>query len=170
MEDDQNILVGEVTAPFGIRGEVKLIPYLDDPTLLTTAPLRLRLPDGHFQSLRVVGLRPHQGQLLIQFEGIDRTAAESLRGTQLFLKQADFPPLPEGSYYEWQLKGLRVVTESGTELGQLQTVLFNPAANDVYETERALIPAHEQFVRSVDLTARLMVVCDDPGLLKSHAD
>lgn len=170
MEDDENILVGEIAAPFGIRGEVRVYPYLDDPALLTKIPLRLHFSGGPFQLIRAVGFRPHQGQLLVQFEDTDRTAAEGLRGAKLFLKKADFPPLPEGSYYEWQLKGLQVATESGEDLGTIKTVLFNPAANDVYETDRALIPAHEQFVLSVDLETRRMIVRDDPGLLKSHAD
>jgi len=170
MENDETILVGEVAAPFGIRGEVRVYPYLDDPTLLTKTPLRLVFPDGHSQPIRVTGVRPHQGQLLVQFAETDRTIAEGFRGAKLFLNKADFPPLPEGSYYEWQLKGLHVTTEAGDDLGTIKTVLFNPVANDVYETERALIPAHEQFVLSVDLATRQMVVCNDPGLLKSHAD
>jgi 16S rRNA processing protein RimM len=161
MESDKPVLVGEVTAPFGMKGEVKLLPYLDDPASLKG---KIFLVQGVPQ--RVQSVRYHQGQPLLLFEGMDRTAAEAIRGTQLFLPKSELPPLPEGSYYDWQLRGLAVVTESGKALGEIETILYNPAANDVYETSLALIPAHAQFVLSVDLEAGRMVVSDDPGLLK----
>jgi 16S rRNA processing protein RimM len=161
MESDELVLVGEVTAPFGMKGEVKLLPFLDDPATLKGKTF---LVQG--QPCRIQSVRFHQGQPLIHFEGMDRTAAEAIRGTPLLLPKSDLPPLPEGAYYDWQLKGLAVVTESGQALGQIETIFYNPVANDVYETSLALIPAHPQFVLSVDLEARRMVVSDDPGLLK----
>jgi 16S rRNA processing protein RimM len=97
---------------------------------------------------------------------MDRTGAESIRNTKLFLPKSELPKLPEGAYYDWQLKGLMVQTESGKPLGEIETILYNPTANDVYETSLALIPAHAQFVLSVDLETGQMVVSDDPGLLK----
>jgi 16S rRNA processing protein RimM len=162
MESDELVLVGEVTAPFGMRGEVKLLVYLDDPTTLIGRTFLL----NSGQPGRVQSLRKHQDQVLILFEGVDRSAAEALRGTRLFLPKSELPPLPEGAYYDWQLKGLAVVTESGRALGAIETIFYNPVANDVYETSLALIPAHPQFVLSVDLEAGRMVVSDDPGLLK----
>lgn len=161
MESDELVLVGEVTAPFGMKGEAKLFPYLEDPRVLVGKTFLLNGKPGRVQSIR-----PYQKHYLILFEGMDRTGAESLRGISLFLPKAELPPLPEGAYYDWQLKGLAVVTESGKDLGTIETILYNPAANDVYETSLALIPAHAQFVLSVDLEAGRMVVCDDPGLLK----
>ena len=159
--NDELVLVGEVTAPFGMKGEVKLRPYLDDPTSLVGKIFSLNGRPTRVQSVRI-----HQGIPLVLFEGTDRTIAEALHGSQLFLSKAELPVLPEGAYYDWQLKGLSVVTESGQSLGQLERILYNPAANDVYETSLALIPAHAQFVLSVDLEAGRMTVSDDPGLLK----
>lgn len=161
MENDKPVLVGEITAPFGMKGEVKLLPYLDDPGSLKGKTFLVQGVPQCVQSVRY-----HQGQPLLHFEGMDRTAAEAIRGTQLFLPKSELPALPEGAYYDWQLRGLAVVTESGKALGQIETILYNPAANDVYETSLALIPAHAQFVLSVDLEAGRMVVSDDPGLLK----
>ena len=161
MEGDERVLVGEVTAPFGMKGEVKLRPYLDDPKSLVGKMFLLNGKSSRVQSVRI-----HQGIPLVLFEDTDRSAAETLHGIQLFLPKSELPLLPEGAYYDWQLKGLTVVTESGKELGVLETILYNPAANDVYETSLALIPAHAQFVLSVDLDAGRMTVSDDPGLLK----
>jgi ribosomal 30S subunit maturation factor RimM len=64
--------------------------------------------------------------------------------------------------------GLQVLTESGQDLGPITHVLFGPA-NDVYETPLALIPAVEgEFVVSVDLPARRLIVRDVPGLRKDE--
>jgi 16S rRNA processing protein RimM len=161
MESDEFVLVGEITAPFSMKGELKFFPYMDDPKFLVGKSFLLK-----GQPHRVESVRPYQAQYLIHFEGMDRTAAEALRNTPIFLPKSELPSLPEGAYYDWQLKGLKVITESGEALGQIEKVLYNPAANDVYETDKALIPAHAQFVLSVDLEAGQMVVCDDPGLLK----
>lgn len=161
MEDDELVSVGEVTAPFGIKGEVKLRANLDNPAFLVGKSFVLNGEPCRIQSIRV-----HQGTPLLRFEGKDRNAVELLRGQPLLLPKSELPPLSEGEYYDWQLKGLRVLTESGKDLGVLETILYNPTANDVYETPLALIPAHAQFVLAVDLEAGRMVVADDPGLLK----
>jgi 16S rRNA processing protein RimM len=161
MENDEPVLIGEITAPFGMRGEVKLYPYMDDPKLLVGKTFLLNGKPSRVQSVR-----PYQSTYLILFEGMDRTGAESIRNTKLFLPKSELPKLPEGAYYDWQLKGLMVQTESGKPLGEIETILYNPTANDVYETSLALIPAHAQFVLSVDLETGQMVVSDDPGLLK----
>ena len=161
MESDELVLVGEIAAPFGMKGEVKLFPYLDNPKVLVGKTFLL-----HGAPSRVQSVRPYQKCYLVLFEGMNRTGAESLHSIKLFLPKSELPSLPEGAYYDWQLKGLSVVTESGKALGEIETILYNPAANDVYETNLALIPAHTQFVLSVDLEAGRMVVVDDPGLFK----
>ena len=108
-----------------------------------------------------------RGRHLIALEGMDRTEAEGMRGVGVFLKRSEFPPLGEGAWYEWQLLGLSVVTESGKSLGKIERVLYLPA-NDVYETEVALIPAIESVLVSVNLEKSEMVVKDISGLRKDE--
>lgn len=161
------VLVGEVTAPFGIRGEVKMFPLMRRPEQLASLPaVRLQLPDGSERLLKVAAVLAHQGVVRVRFEGIDRNDAEGLRGARVLIRRADFPPLPDGEYYEWQLLGMQVVSEAGESLGTVERVLYNPVANDVWETESALIPAVDAFVVSVDVGQGRIVVRDEPGLRK----
>lgn len=164
---DEQVLVGEITAPFGIRGEIKLFPYLDSPDVLKRAgTVTLRLLDGREERFEIASMRSHQGVWLVAFVGLDRNAVEVLRKALVFLPKSALPALPADTYYEWQLLGLSVETETGKSLGQLTKVLYNPVANDVYETPTALIPAHPEFVLVVDLEQKKMIVKDDPGMLK----
>jgi 16S rRNA processing protein RimM len=162
---DDYILIGELTSPFGVRGEMKLWPLLARPELLPSLPpLRVELPEGSARMLKVASMRRHQNVVLVTFDGLDRDGVEGLRGGQVFLRRADFPKLPADEYYEWQLLGLDVVTDTDKPLGKVVKVHFNPAANDVYETEVALIPAVSEFVVGIDLGAGRITVRDVPGL------
>lgn len=135
--------------------------------LLDLDHVLLDFPDGARQPARVSALRRHQGLLLLRLaEFPDRNAVETLRGVRVRVPRDRFEPLPDGEWYEWQLLGLPVRTESGESLGTLDKIHFSPVANDVWETESALIPAVEQFVVSVDTTGDGVVVRDDPGLRK----
>jgi 16S rRNA processing protein RimM len=168
-DTDPLVLVGEITAPFGIRGQVKMRPLIEQPKALAKLPsVRLRYPGGREESRRVSEARPHQGAAVLTLEGIgDRDASELLRDVLVFIRRSELPPLGDDAYYEGQLVGLRVVTESGRDLGAIEQVLFGPA-NDVYETADALIPAVGDVVVEVDLPGGRMVVRDIPGLRKDE--
>ncbi len=168
-EEDPLVLVGEITAPFGIQGQVKMRPLMDNPNALTKLPsVTLRYPDGHEVSARVRGTRLHSGTLLATIaDCADRNAAERLRDVLVLIRRSQLPPLEEGAYYESQLLGLRVVTESGRDFGPITHVHFYPA-NDVYETEVALIPAVEAAIVRVDLASGEMLVRDIAGLRKDE--
>jgi 16S rRNA processing protein RimM len=169
MPDTSLVLIGEITAPFGVRGEVKVAPLLDDPAYLKRLPgVILQWDGGVTETRRVLSVRRHQDACVMTFEGItDRNGAERLRGARLFLRPDELPGLEADTYYEWQLVGLRVVTESGKDLGKIEKVHFYPA-NDVYETPVALIPAVGDIVIEVALDRGEMRVRDIPGLRKDE--
>ena len=97
---------------------------------------------------------------VVQLEGIERREdAEPLTGRYL---EVDAEPLPEGHYYWHQLIGLRVIDESGRDLGELVEV-FRAGENEVYRVEadgrpELLLPAIRDVVRAIDLEAGTMTV------------
>jgi 16S rRNA processing protein RimM len=163
------VLIGEITAPFGIRGQVKMRPLMERPQVLAMLPgVRLRFPNGHEETRRVSAVRMHQDVALITLEGADdRNAAEALRNANVLIRADELPSLEPDAYYEGQLLGLRVETESGRDLGRIEKVHFYPA-NDVYETDVALIPAVADMVVAVDLAGGRLLVRDVPGLRKDE--
>jgi 16S rRNA processing protein RimM len=174
---DSLVLVGEITAAFGIRGEIKMLPLIDEPKHLLKLPsvlFRWRQKAGAGQTasvierrLKVQSLRRHQGAALLTVEGItDRNDAETFPGAEVFVHRSELQPLGEDTYYEADLVGMAVVTESGENLGTIVRVHFIPNANDVYETEIAMIPAIGDVVVRVDVAEKQVLVRDIPGLRK----
>ena len=119
---------------------------------------------------RVVRARKIKGGLRVHLDLVnDRTHAESLRGALLTVPRDEVPPLPEGSYYHFQIVGIDVWTEGGECLGTVREILPT-GGNDVYvvrdaDGKEVLLPALEGVVRQVDLEANRMVVSLPEGLI-----
>lgn len=153
------IRVGQVTAPFGVRGAVKVKPLTDfDDRFAAGAELWL---EG--STRRVEWTKRSGEQLAVKLTGLDdRTRAELLRGSYLEVPEGEARLLPEGAFYHHQLEGLAVFTESGRPLGTLSRVLERPA-NDVWVVTGAveqLVPATKDAVKRVDLEKRRITVAD----------
>ena len=104
----------------------------------------------------------------MHFEEVpDRTAAEALSGSYLFVPGASSPALPEGEFWPHQIVGAEVFTESGRSLGRVVEIVRTPA-NDVWvaggDDGESLIPALRDLVLSVDVAAGRVVVREVPGL------
>lgn len=159
-EEPWDLVIGQVTAPFGVKGEVRVRPETDLPERFQRLrEVRLEFPNGEERPARIRRARVTPRGVLITFEGCEnRESTEVLRGAWVKIKQSMSLPLPEGSYYLHELVGLRVVTEEGRELGEVTEVRKYPA-NDVYVTPQAMIPALHEVVKRIDLEQKLMIVC-----------
>jgi 16S rRNA processing protein RimM len=163
---EPTVLVGRITRAHGVKGEVSVL-VLSDVEDRFAPGATVYLEDG--RALAVADERPHHGRLLVRFEQVrDRDAAEALAGRNLVVPESASPPLPEGSYWDHQLIGADVVTESGRSLGSIRDVIHTQA-NDVWsavdpEGLETLVPAIADVVVSVDVRARRVVVREVPGL------
>lgn len=114
-------------------------------------------------------LRRHGGRWLLWIDGVDtREAAEVMRGHEIALPLEDVPPLPQDTYYYWQIIGLRVLSDDGEELGTISEIL-ETGANDVYIVrdlagKELLLPAIESVILEVDLAAGVVKAHLIPGL------
>lgn len=176
---DEYVAVGEVVGPQGRVGEVRVNPLTDHPERFAKG-LRLfkARPKQALESetLEVVDAWEHRPFVILKFDGIESIdAAERLRGYHLYVPIDEVFPLPDGSYYVFQLIGLSVVGEDDQEIGTLVEVITGPA-NDVYVVEsgesgdgrgkRYLIPATKEIVKQIDLSSSRMVIAPLPGLLE----
>ncbi len=155
------IRVGQVTGPFGTDGAVKVYSLTDFGDRFEPGS-RLFL-DG--EPREVEWSRAQPSALIVKLAGIDnRTLADLHRGRYLEIPRADIRELEEGSFYQFELVGLEVVTESGKPLGRLTNVIARPA-NDVWvasgeDGAEHLVPATKDAVKSVDRAARRVIVAD----------
>lgn len=167
--EQYNFDIGEITAPFGLRGEVKVWPLTDFPEHFEQLEeVCLAWKDGHSRISRIERAWHHKKFVILKFEGIDDiSAAETLRGARIRIPESQLMPLQEGEYYIHDIIGMDVVTSEGEHLGKVTEVLRSPA-NDVYVTEKAMIPAVREFVERIDLPARKIIVRPVKGLLISE--
>ena len=156
MSEIELIEAGEIVNTHGVRGEVKIVPWVDSPEFL--AKFKTLYLDGdpvHVRSARV-----HKGCVIAALEGVeDVNAAMALKRRVLCLRKAD-AKLPKGTFFLADILGARVVTENGAELGTLEDVMDLPG-NRVYvvrgEREH-LIPAVPEFIRKTDVAAKTLTV------------
>lgn len=153
------IKLGKITAPQGIKGEVRVLPYTDVPERFMQIDRVLLCG----RERRIEKVRVNGKMLVVKLEGAeDRNAAEALRNAELFLSRDDMWEQPEGSYFIDELVGMSVLDEDGKLIGKLAKVHSRPA-QDLYEIEKPdggsfLLPAVKEFVLVVDTEKSAMTV------------
>jgi 16S rRNA processing protein RimM len=164
------LAVGQVTRAHGVRGEISV-------TVLTDFPERFETTDWVYlgdaleaEPYRLEKHRWHRSNVLLTLAGIkDRTQAEQLVGQLVQVPVEEAVPLPEGSYYLYQLIGLQVVTQDGQTLGVVTNIL-ETGANDVYvikndRQEEILVPSIPDVIKEIDLEKGQIVVELIEGLI-----
>jgi 16S rRNA processing protein RimM len=118
------LVVGRVTRPHGVRGEVSVEVRTDDPDLRFAVGRVMATDPAAAGPLTVESVRWHSGRLLIQFAGIaDRNQAEELRGTWLTLDSAEVGSTGDpDEFHDHELIGLAVVTTLGEPVGRVTDV------------------------------------------------
>ena len=162
-----HLVIGQIVAPRGLRGEVKVRVETEDPARFYDLE-EVFLGDD-LRRFAVRSARLVKGGALLCLEGIvDRDTAELWRGAYVYVHIRDALPLGEGEYYWHQIRGLAVTTDDGQSLGQVTDILFT-GANDVYvvngDRGEVLIPAVRETVLGVDLDHGTMTVHLPEGLL-----
>jgi 16S rRNA processing protein RimM len=155
------LIVGKISRPHGVRGEVGMILMTQHPEhLLSVKKLYV---GSNYKPYRVERMRRHQEGMIILFADLkDRDQAELLREQMVHIHMRDAVPLEDGEYYLFQIEGILVVSEEGEELGRL-TGLIETGANDVYVVTtpaggELLLPAIPDVIKNVDVQGGKMTV------------
>ncbi len=165
IEPSSPITVGHVISLHGVSGTVKA-RVLSDVADRFDAGRTLYVHSTPY-SIESSARIP-KGQVVLKFHGVDSpAAAQCLVGADITVPEASVPSLPDGEYFHFQLLGLRVFTDEGEYLGELNDIL-ETGSNDVYVVSKGtgelLIPALAEVVREVHVSDRRMVVRLPPGL------
>ena len=182
MPTSDQLLVARIGRAHGLRGEVTVQVHTDDPegrfvpgsSFATEAQPGSGVP----RTLTLRSARLHREIWLLGFEEVpDRTGAESLRGTRLFIDAAEAAAGnddDEEAWYEDELVGLTAVDPSGRELGTVAGLDLGPAQDllvlRLVSGEEALVPFVEAIVPEVDVEGGRIVVDAPPGLLELNQE
>ena len=161
------IETGKIVNTHGVRGELKVVPWTDDPAVFsdfsTVTIDNIPYP--------VASVRFQGPNVLLKLKGInDMTAAERLKNKVIFASRDDFD-LPDGTYFVADLLGLTVVEdETDRELGTITDVL-STGANDVYEItapdgKKYYIPAIKDCVKATHMDEKKMRIHIMEGLFE----
>lgn len=171
-ERPTHLVVAQVLAPWGHRGEVRAEILTDFPKRF--AGMERIFVGDDLVPYRVQSARLHKGNVVLKLEGIDNPdQAEHLRGELLYVPVEEAVPLGKDQYYQYQIMGLEVWTVEGRFLGRV-TEILETGANDVYVAEQdgreVLIPAVAEVVQEVDLKRHRLMVKLLPGLLEGEEE
>lgn len=161
----EKIKIGQITGAVGIKGEVKVYDYGEDPDRYKG--FSEVIIDDTSYGVQKAGVR--KNLVVLMLDGIsDRDEAEKLRGKDLYISEDQLPELPEGTYYIKDLISFDVADSEGRKVGVLKDILTNTAQRlYVVETEKGdrYIPGVDEYILDIDTDKRLITVNVIEGLL-----
>ncbi|QJR79844.1 ribosome maturation factor RimM [Alteromonas pelagimontana] len=166
-----NIVIGKIGAPYGVKGWVKINSYTDTPEgIFEYCPWII----GDSKEYQIDQWRTHGKTLVAKIVGVDsRNDAECIKNLDIHMLAAQLPELGDDEFYWRELIGMQVVTTQGYQLGVVKDV-FNTGANDVLQVkakandafgqkERLLPFDLDSVVQTVDKEGKAITVDWDPG-------
>jgi len=168
-----SILVGRIREAWGIAGAFRVEPFNDPQNSVLRATRRWWLvPDPDRSSsvrpgvagpdqarqIRISRCRVHGDGLVAQSVSVsDRTAAEVLKGLQVYVSRADFPRASSGEYYWIDLIGCQVFGQQDVLLGTVSALDdhgAHPILIIVEGDRERMVPFVDQYILNVDLPSR----------------
>jgi 16S rRNA processing protein RimM len=153
--------MGRITAPYGIRGGIRILPY----TSTTDGLLAYRTwwlgADGEWRQHAVLSASVRARTVVATLEGCgNREEAILLKGRQVAVTRGELPRAAENEFYWADLIGLKVVNVEAEDFGRVVRIL-ETGANDVLVVQNGrerLIPFIAEVIRGVDADAGVITV------------
>jgi len=163
--------VGKLTRTHGLKGEFKFRPLsAEQDALLGLKHLKVQGSQEKETELKLESLRGHPSNFIIKFRGIDSIEdAKALAGQSVFALESEFPELPAGDYYRFQIEGLAVYDLDGRYYGRVEDII-ETGSNDVYVVRdgdrEILIPMIDWVVKSIDINEKKLIFENVEGLIE----
>ncbi len=163
---DNKIEVGKIVNTHGLRGEVKIVPWLDFPEMFEIVDVAYTASG---QKLTTDCIRYQKSNVIVKFDELNTvTEAERLKNTVIYADRSIFDDLPEGTYLIADIIGLEV-TDGEVNYGKVTDVI-QTGSNDVYVVQKEgskqlLIPAIKDVILNTDLKKGVITVKLLEGLL-----
>jgi 16S rRNA processing protein RimM len=163
MAENKRLLMGRIGAAHGIKGEVRIQSFTEEPLALKDyGPLETNRPG---LVIEILSARATTNVLVARLKGIaDRNAAETLNGVELYVARDQLPPAADDDdYYHADLVGLEARLTDGSIIGRV-TAIPNFGASDLIEVrdERSgdtyLYPFTKAIVPEVRIDAGYLVI------------
>ena len=164
----ERIAVGYVRRAHGLRGDVLVRPLSDDPDRFVVGAAFLT-DESPPRALEIAAVRSHSDGILLGFrQPLDRNGADALRGVTLTIDPEERRQLDEDEFWPEDLEGLTALDATGTELGQVTSVITGVAQDRLAVTTpdgRVIeVPFVAAIVGEVDIAGGVVHMDPPPGL------
>lgn len=163
------MLLGEIGAAQGLKGEVKLRSYTAEPTAIARYGA---LQDDKGRLIEIESLRVAAKALIARIRGVTtREGAEALTRTRLYIPRERLPERETDEWYHADLIGLSAVDIEGREIGTV-VAIQNFGAGDLIEVKPAaggatvLVPFTRDTVPDVDVEGGRLTLTPPEGLFE----
>jgi len=168
-DNNDRVLLGEIGAAQGLKGEVRLRSYTQDPSAIARYGA---LDDEYGRQIEIESLRVTPKALIARIKGVTtREAAEALNHTRLYVARTRLPAREDEEWYHADLIGLAVVDGRGAPIGTVVAVQ-NFGSCDLIEVKPArgaptvLVPFTRDTVPEVDVEGGRLVLVPPEGLFE----
>lgn len=159
------IEIGKIVNVRGIKGEVKVIPWVDDIELFSELD-GIYIDEKYYE---IKSVKYFKNNVMLLLDGVNSIEkAELYRNKIVMLPEENLPKLEENEFYVKDLLGANVFTESGENLGEIIDV-FKTGSNDVYtvkkDSKNIYLPAIKDVVKNIDIENKVVIVELMEGLI-----
>ena len=166
----ERLEVGQIVNTFGIKGFVKIYPYVDDISRFDDLKY-VYVKNKKFENeLQIKEVKYQKNMVLIKFKGIETVEqAEKLKNSIVEIDRKDAIPLEEGQYFIADLLGLDVFLDTGEKLGILEDI-YNTGSSDIYVVKNELgkqflLPYIDEVIKEINLEKERITVHIIEGLI-----
>ena len=166
----ERLEVGQIVNTFGIKGFVKIYPYVDDISRFDNLKKVHIKSKKNDEELQIEEVKYQKNMVLVKFKGIETVEnAEKLRNSFVEIDRADAIPLEEGQYFIADLLGLDVFLDTGEKLGVLEDI-YNTGSSDIYVVKNELgkqflLPYIDEVIKQINLEEGKIIVHIIEGLI-----
>ena len=161
MEEKKDyFVIGKVLKPFGISGEVKVLPITDKIERFKSIPFVYIKKYDTYVRVNVNSSRIADRFALLKLSNAsNRDNAEKYRGKYLYIDRENAVKIDKNSYYYYDILDCKVVTTDGVELGVIEDIR-NAGSCDIYTVrlmgveDTVMIPAISDVVKKIDIGSK----------------
>ena len=158
------VLLGTIGAPHGVKGAVRIRTFTAEPEAIAGYGA---LSDDKGETFEITECRPDKAGVIARIRGVtDRSAAESLKGKDLYVARSVLPEPDEDEFYHSDLIGLAATGTDGQPIGTVKAVLDYGAGEFLEIVPPAgralLVPFTNAAVPVIDIDAGRIVVDPPP--------
>lgn len=162
--------VGQIVNTFGIKGQVKVVPFTDDINRFDELKEIYIEKKNELKLFQIEKVNYSKNVVLLKLKGIDTIEEANIyRNCYIKIDRKNARKLPKDTYFIVDLLGLDVYTDENKLLGKVDDI-YNTGSNDIYVVKdemgkQILLPAIKDVLKEVDLDNGKIIVHIINGLL-----